>query len=204
MPEELPDETVGAPEVTQPTVDWQKRYTDTHAEFNRLNEQFRRFESDPDAVVEFIREKHPDLIAAEVEDTPEEPDYEPNGPVQDPRFDTLEPTVQQLVTWQAEQQYKADLKEVAGDRSLSDRAKRTIKSWTAEGGNTRQALEAAVKEWFETEEELRGPQRKPAPTPPSPGKATEVDPNASKDPELRRRARRARIAAQVEAGMQQT
>jgi hypothetical protein len=202
MPEELPD-PVGAPEVPQPSVDWEKRYTDTHAEYNRLNEQFRRFESDPTAVVDFIREKHPDLIAAEEEDTPEEPEYEPDTTVNDPRVDQHEQQIQQFAAWQAEQQYASDLKQVAGDHELSAHAKRTIKSWTAEGGNNRQALEAAVKEWLELEESLRGPQRKPAPTPPSPGKAAEVDRNASKDPEERRRARRARIAAQVEAGMQQ-
>lgn len=199
MPEELPD-TVGAPEVPQ-SVDWEKRYTDTHAEYNRLNEQFRRFESDPTAVIEFIQSKHPDLLAAEEEEIPET-EYEPDTPVKDPRVDQHEQQIQQFATWQAEQQYAADLKQVAGDNELSPHAKRTIKSWTAEGGNNRQALEAAVKEWLELEESLRGPQRKPAPTPPQPGKAAEVDRNASKDPAARRAARRAQIAAQLEAGQQ--
>ena len=202
MPEELPTQEGGAPEVPQPDVDWQKRYTDTHAEYNRLNETFRRFESDPSAVIEFIQAKHPDLLAAEEEDTPEE-EYEPDvAPVHDPRVDQHEQEIQQFRAWQAEQVYAADLKAVAGDRELSDKAKRTIKSWTAEGGNNRAALEAAVNEWFELEETLRGPQRKPSPTPPQPGRAAEVDRNASKDPAARRAARRAQIAAQLEAGQQ--
>lgn len=74
MPDELPADG-GAPEApqdTQPEVDFEKRWKDTHAEYNRLNEQFRRFESDEDAVLEFIQEKHPHLLSEE-----EDPDPDP-------------------------------------------------------------------------------------------------------------------------------
>jgi hypothetical protein len=82
-------------------------------------------------------------------------------------------------------------------------AKKTIKHLTAEGGNNRQALEKAVKDWIEYEDGMKPAERKPAPTPAPAGKAAEQDYNASKDPEERRRARRAKIAAQVEAGLTQ-
>lgn len=192
----------GGQATPEPAHDWEKDYKALQAEYTRSQQDLKAWEDEQTAVQRFA-EKFPHLMAQDDEETIQEPEYEPDEPTRDPRYDEIAPTVQQLVAWQADQQYRSDLKEVAGDRELSDKARRTIKSWTAEGGNNRQALESAVNEWFELEESLRGPQRKSAPTPPQPGKAAEVDRNASKDPEERRRARRARIAAQVEAGMQQ-
>lgn len=194
----------GIPETGQatpePTHDWERDYKALQAEYTRSQQDLKAWEDEQTAVQRFA-EKFPHLMAQDDEEDTEEP-YEPDTPVNDPRVDQHEKQIQQFAQWQAEQQYAADLKQVAGDHELSAHAKRTIKSWTAEGGNNRAALEASVKEWLELEESLRGPQRKSAPTPPQPGKAAEVDRNASKDPAARRAARRAQIAAQLEAGQQ--
>jgi hypothetical protein len=192
----------GGQATPEPAHDWERDYKALQAEYTRSQQELKAWEDEPTALQRFA-EKYPHLMAPEDDDTPDpEPDYEQREPMRDPRFDEIAPTVQQLVAWRAEEQYARDLNDIAGDRSLSEKAKRTIKSWTTEGGNNRQALEAAVKEWIEFEDELRGPQRKPAPTPPQPGKAAEIDRNALQDPAERRKARRAQIAAQIEAGTQ--
>lgn len=197
----------GIPETGQatpePTHDWERDYKALQAEYTRSQQELKAWEDEQTAIQRFA-EKFPHLIAEDDDDTPEEPEYQLNDePLRDPRVDEIAPVVQQLNAWQAEQVYNADLKEVAGDRELSAMAKRTIKHLTAEGGNNRQALEKAVKDWTEYEDSLKPAERKPAPSPAPTGKAAEQDYNASKDPEERRRARRARIAAQVEAGTQQ-
>lgn len=204
MSDEAP-QIADTPTTPADTTDWRQRYESLQPEYTRTTQALKDAESiweDEQAALARFAEKFPHLIAAEDDDTPE-PDYEPDEPVRDPRFDEIAPTVQQLVAWQADQQYSRDLSEIVGDRELSEKAKRTIKSWTTEGGNNREALEGAVKEWFELEDQIRGPQRKQSPTPPQPGKAAELDRNASKDPAERRAARRARIAAAFEAGQQQ-
>lgn len=195
------------PTSDTPDVPWQKRYEDLRPEFDRTTQRLRDAESvwnDEQAVLTRLAERFPHLLVDEDDDTTPEPEYELNdAPPRDPRFDEIAPTVQQLAAWQADQVYAADLKDVAGDRELSAMAKRTIKHLTNEGGNNRQALEKAVKDWIEYEDAQKPAERKPAPTPAPAGKAAEQDYNASKDPEERRRARRARIAAQVEAGLTQ-
>lgn len=97
--EQLPTPEGGAEE----SVDWQKRYTDTHAEYNRLNETLKRFEADPNSVVEFIEKHHPTLIAAdEAEDDGTEWDDTPA--VEDtPDYEAVQKEVQELRTWQKEQ-----------------------------------------------------------------------------------------------------
>jgi hypothetical protein len=61
MPDELPAGSGGAPEQQQPqpTIDWEspdnpyrKRYEDTHAWGNGLNERVQKYESDPQAYYE--------------------------------------------------------------------------------------------------------------------------------------------------------
>jgi hypothetical protein len=200
MTDELPAEG-GAPESPQPTVDWQKRYTDTHAEYNRLNEQLSRFEKDPSALIEFIQEKHPELLAEDVEegDTPEsEYDEEPAAAPPDPRIDWL-------AAREAKRQYAEDFKEVVGDREIVGKQ---ANDWIE--ARSRQIAAAANKPWdkaslkqaaddyFEWLDDVRGPTRKPTPTPPQPGKAGEL----KHDPRDRN-ARRARMAAAIEAAREQ-
>lgn len=100
MPDELPVDNDGAPvqDGTQPDVDWQKRWTDTHTEYNRLNETFRRFESDPDALLEFIQEHHPDLLAED-----DEPEPEPDQFLDDEEH-PLTQEVQELREWRDQQE----------------------------------------------------------------------------------------------------
>lgn len=65
MPEELPAPDGGAQEQqTQPTIDWEspdnpylKRYQDTHAWGNGLNERVQKYESDPQAFLELGKGK---------------------------------------------------------------------------------------------------------------------------------------------------
>lgn len=198
----------GIPETGQATPDstphdWERDYKALQAEYTRAQQDAKGWEDEQTAIQRFA-EKFPHLMAPDDEEEAPEPEYELNDtPPRDPRFDELAPTVKQLQAWQAEQVYDADLKAVAGDRELSPMAKKTIKHLTAEGGNNRQALEKAVKDWIEYEDGMKPAERKPAPTPAPAGKAAEQDYNASKDPEERRRARRAKIAAQVEAGLTQ-
>jgi hypothetical protein len=203
MPEELPDQSVGAPEATQtpePTVDYEKRWKDTHANWNTLNEQMSRFKQDPNAVIEFIRETHPDLLA-DTDEEDDEPDYDDP----DDRIAPLSQKLGQFEQWQqqveaerAEQRFNRDLKTELGDETVPAKVNDWIKSRTATLGNTPQALKQAVEEYREFAGEIRGPTRKPAPTPPAPGTAGE----AKRDPRSREQ-RRARMAASIEAARQE-
>lgn len=159
--EQLPGET-GADEPNESTVDWERRYKDTHSSWNTLNEQMRRFESDPNALIEFIQEKHPDLLADEDEepDTFEEDDFE------DPRDAEIAQLKQQLgqvTNWQqdveaerGERRFNNDLKKAWGDEDIDPDVRTMIKSRTAELGNNPDALKKAVEEWRTLERKLKG------------------------------------------------
>lgn len=204
MSDELPV-TDGAVDNPNP-VDYEKRWKDTHANWNSLNEQMTRFKSDPNALIEFIQETHPDLLAEEDEEEDTDfsvvDDEDPVAPLNS-RLDKFEQWQQQQIAKEGQALFAQDLKEVAGERTVSRQGRDWIELQVSRGSNNRAALEKATKEWFEYEDGIKGPTRKPTPTPPQPGKAAEQDYNASKDPNARRTARRARIAAQVEAGMQE-
>jgi chromosome segregation ATPase len=125
MPDELPGEETGAQVVSESTTDWEQRYKDTHANWNSLNERMSRFEKDPNALIEFIQEKHPDLLAEEdePEDTYEEPD-EDEQPL----------TRAEWKQWQAEQ---AQAAQANAARRATSRAPTISRRRSRTGSNTR-------------------------------------------------------------------
>jgi len=160
MPEELPVPD-GAPAANESTVDWEQRYKDTHSNWNTLNERFTRFEKDPNALIEFIQEKHPDLLAEDDEepDTEEEDFDDPR----DAQIAALEQRLQRLEPWQqdvenerGERRFNTDLTRELGERTVNDRVKTWIKDRTVALGNNPDALKKAVSEWAELEKELKG------------------------------------------------
>lgn len=180
MSEELPVED-GAQETPEPSIDWEQRYKDTHTNWNQLNEKFTRFEQDPNALIEFIQEKHPDLLAEEEED-PEDL-YEPDE-------DEAPMTRAEFKQWQAEQEqaaqqlkgqelFEADLQKFAGGRELSKWADQSIRFRASQGEfagkQGPEKLKAAVDEWF-AEQEAAKP-RPRAPHVPSAGQAATDVPN---------------------------
>jgi hypothetical protein len=182
---------------------WDSYVQHTKAEKAELKQQLEQANGvweDEQAALARFREKFPHLVQDE-EPAPETPDYEEDDPIAPLRsdLDELKEWKQQRDAERAQATFDREVVEEAGERSLSRQAKDWILQETVRLGNGRENLAKATKAWLEFEDELRGPQRKPAPTPPQPGKAAEVDPNASKDPEQRRRARRAQMAAQIEA-----
>lgn len=141
--------------------------------------QFRKFSEDPEALMEFIRERHPNMVAEEPDPDPE-PEYEPE-PGDDPRIQQLLAQNQQLTEWQAQverdrafNRFNEDLSNVAGEREISPQAREWIFHKTVETGDNKQALAKAAQAWFEFEDSLRAPAEpvsKPrVPTPPAAGK----------------------------------
>lgn len=85
------------------TTDWQQRYESLQPEYTRTTQQLRRFESDPEALLEFIQAHHPDMLDAD------EPDPEPDPNLDPDLEDPLSREVQELRAWreqveQAQQQ----------------------------------------------------------------------------------------------------
>lgn len=184
MPEELPDETVGAVEPNQTqdqtdTTDWQKRYTDTHANWNTLNEQMSRFKSDPNAVIEFIRETHPDLLA---EDEPDEDldEFEPDEeerPLTRAEFNAWKTEQEQNARQQtAQQQYESDLKTFLNGRELNPIAERAIRAAPVK---TPEELKKVVDEVLEYDNARSSKPRPRVPHVPSSGQAGTDTPNWS-------------------------
>lgn len=199
----------GIPEggqAIEPTHDWERDYKALQAAYTQSQQSLKEWEDEQTALTRFA-EKYPHLIAEGEEETPEE-FFEPD-PAEDPRIAqlqariaALEPWQQQVETERGEARFQRDLKTELGETSVPKQAADWIRSRTAVLGDNSQALKQAVQEFTALADELRGPVRKAPPTPPQPGKAAELDRNASKDPNARRLARRAQIAAQIEAGLQ--
>lgn len=198
----------GIPEQGQATQphDWEKDYKALQAEYTRSQQALKDHEGvweDEQALRDRLVERG-FIVEDPEEDTPE-PDYDEDDPVAPIRSE-----MEQFKTWRAqidqergEAQFARDLKDELGENKIPENAHAWIKDRTASLGNNRKALKQAVEEFIGLADEVRGPTRRDAPTPPPAGKAGEADPNKIKDPAARRTARRARIAAQVEAGMQQ-
>jgi hypothetical protein len=159
--EQLPGET-GADEATS-TTDWEQRYKDTHTSWNELNERFSRFEKDPNALIEFIQEKHPDLLAEEDEETET---FEEDDAFEDPRdqqIAQLEQRLQRLEPWQqdveqerGERRFASDLKKEWGDEPIDPDIQSWIKDRTFVLGHNSEALKKAVGEWRALERKLKG------------------------------------------------
>jgi hypothetical protein len=122
---------------------------------------------------------------------------EPEQPQQDPRIDWL-------AERETRRQLDEDLAAAVGDREvIGKQAKDWIEARSraiALAANkpwNKTTLKQAVDEYFEFVDDVRGPQRKQAPTPPQPGKAGE----RKYDPR-NREERRARMAAALTAQQQ--
>lgn len=162
---------VETPETTD--VNWQKRYEDLRPEFDRTKQAMSRFESDPTAVEEFIRQHHPDMLV----DEPDEEDVDTDD--DQPEFMTKA----EFQSWQKEQataeaqrqsnaQYETDIKKFAGDRDLTQFGRNAIDAAALRGEiTTPEQLEKAVNDWFAYVDSLGGPQaRKKVPHVPAGGK----------------------------------
>lgn len=174
------DATVEADDSAQDTqaeVDWQKRFTDTQAEYTRSQQALKDAESvweDEQALLARIQERHPHLIA---EDETEDVDDDDLDSSDEP--DVL--TKSEFEAWQAEQQataqakenerqFEADLNKFVGDRELDDKGDAWIKSRTHKGPED---LQESVNAWFEYIDSLSGgTKRKKKTTPPLAGGQT--------------------------------
>lgn len=156
-------ETEDSVDTTQEEVDWQKRYIDTQAEYTRQQQAYRDLESklgSEDALLGLIEEKFPHLLADDETDVVEDDD--------EPQFMTkaefAEYQKNQAATQAAEKataQYEADLRKFVGDRELSAHGRKAI-DYSASQGEIKspEELKQAVTEWFEYEDQLRGPDPK--------------------------------------------
>jgi hypothetical protein len=190
----------GIPEAGQatPTHDWERDYKALQAEYTRSQQALKEQEGlweDDEALASRLREARPQWFEDEEEETPE-PEYEEDDPVAPTRS-----KVEQLEQWQAaveaeraEARFTRDLNAELGEQKVPEKATDWIKARTASLGNNAKALKQAVEEYRAIEEELRGPTRKPTPTPPQAGTAGEQ----KRDPRDRE-ARRARMAAALAA-----
>jgi hypothetical protein len=190
----------GIPEGGQAnqTHDWERDYKALQAEYTRSQQALKEQEGlweDDEALSTRLREARPQWFEDEEEETPE-PEYEEDDPVAPTRS-----KVEQLEQWQAqveaeraEARFTRDLNAELGEQKVPEKATDWIKARTASLGNNAKALKQAVEEYRAIEEELRGPTRKPTPTPPQPGTAGEQ----KRDPRDRE-ARRARMAAALAA-----
>jgi hypothetical protein len=173
----MSDEIDAAPTEDTPTVEgqettdvnWQKRYEDLRPEFDRTRQTLSRFESDPTAVEEFIRQHHPDMLV-DAEDEPEQEDVYTDD--DQPEFMTKA----EFQSWQKEQataeaqkqsaqQYETDIKKFTGDRELTQFGRNAIDAAALRGEiTTPEQLEKAVNDWFAYVDSLGGTQaRKKAP-----------------------------------------
>lgn len=160
-PDEAPqnaDTPTPPPTPDTPEVPWQKRYEDLRPEFDRTNQTLTSLKSDESALLKFLEENHPDLLA---DDEPEPEPYDPDD-------DEQPLTKAEWKQWQAEQdqarqqekgqqQFETDLKSFIGDRELSEHGERAIR-YAATTGDIKgpDDLRKAVDGWFEYETGLKG------------------------------------------------
>lgn len=212
MTEEAPERDTPV-EADTPGTDWQKRYSDLQPEYTRATQALKEEQAlwdDEAAAIARFQEKFPHLIAE-----PDEPENDPDlyEEDEDPharKLTELEKRQQahdEYITRQLQKEdretFNSDLSEEAGDRTLSRQAKDWIWNETVGAGGGRGNLKKAVAAWVEYEDGVRAEAKaeylktKRGPTPPKPGTAGEEQRNPRD-----RKARRAAIAASIEAGTQ--
>jgi len=205
--DQLPGET-GAVESEQSEVDWQQRWKDTHTNWNNLNERFMRFEKDPNALIEFIQDKHPDLLAEDDEEEDTTPADDDFVDPRDQELAELRKQVGQVTTWQqdveserGERRFANDLAKELGDEQVTDRQRTWIKDRTTMLGNNAKALKEAVDDFRELQKEIasanleRVTQSKKAPHVTSAGKpgtqVPDLDDRKEREAWMRQRMREA-------------
>lgn len=162
MPDELPAETGGAVETPQdqPSTDWEKRYTETHAWGNKLNEELaseRKVWDDEEAALARLAEKFPHLFEDDQDDDEEIEPEEAERPLTRAEFEEWkrdQAASQQQQT--AQQMYEADLQKFLNGRELDEFADRAIRNTPVKNADE---LKAVVDNWFEK----YGPQPKERP-----------------------------------------
>jgi FtsZ-binding cell division protein ZapB len=202
MPEPEAPDTPDTPTPAADTTDWRTRYENLQPEYTRATQALKDAESvweDEQAVLGRLQERYPHLFEAdEDEETPPPPgEDDPVAPIRS-ELDEVKQWKAQVESERAEARFARDLATELGDDKVPEKATDWIKDRTAALGNNPKALKQAVEEYRAIADDIRGPTRRGAPTPPQPGKAGEpkYDP---KD----RNARRARMAAGIEAANQQ-
>jgi hypothetical protein len=193
--EGIPTEGQAAPEPH----DWEKDYKALQAEYTRSQQTLKEHEGlweDDEALAARLREARPQWFEEDEEETPlqeQTDDSEPVSPPPDPRVDWL-------AEREAKRQYAEDLSEVIGEREvIGKKANDWIEARSrhiAAAANKpwdKKALAQAVDDYFEFVEDVRGPVRRPAPSPPQPGSAG----TKKRDPRNREERRAAMAAAMI-------
>jgi hypothetical protein len=143
------------PQDTQDTTDWKQRFQDTQAAFTKSQQELQRLVNgdDPDRFQELM-----DRYGYETEPDEPEPAYQPDATTTvDPRLEQvpeLQRQIEALTAAQNQRQFNADLQETVGDRELPQVGRDWVEVQTINNGGNREALNAAVKQWFEFQDGL--------------------------------------------------
>lgn len=181
----LDDESVDATltedsaEDTQAEVDWQKRYTDTQAEYTRNQQALadeRKVWEDEQALLARVQEKFPHLLAEE-DDTEDEGDFEDEQ--DDDEIARLRAEHKELRQWQqtveAERRagyFTRDLNKALDGQEVSQQVQDWIYARTIALGDGPKNLKKAVEEFQAIAGELGQSKKKPrAPHVPKGGNA---------------------------------
>lgn len=156
--EAVEDSAPEAPATPDTPIDWEKRAGDNQAAYTRAQQVL----SDRDALLAHVAEKFPDLLAEDDEQEEDDDEFETEGV--DPEVAELKAWKQEVEAERANERFTRDLKDEAGDREVPGQGRDWILQRTLNTGDTRDALNKAVKEWFEFEDSLRQP-ADPQPTP---------------------------------------
>ena len=176
------------PEVSDPTpeIDYAKRYSDLRPEFDRTKQELaelRALLEDDEKFVGYIQEKKPYLLADEDDDEPYGDPAADSRPdqqvVTDPRVDEHHALLEQIQAEKAAEAFENDLKQAVGDRTLPKKGRDWIELQTYLNGNSPEALDQAVKDWFE-DDELQPKRSRPTPPHVPPGGAPVEDPGTPK------------------------
>lgn len=98
MSDEIQAPGADTPEPTlTDTTDWEKRYNDLQPEYTRKSQRLSQLESDPNALIEWVQQHHPDLLDSG--DT--EPDIEQE--YDDTEDDEVRRELAELKQWREEQ-----------------------------------------------------------------------------------------------------
>lgn len=170
--------TEDSAEDTQAEVDWQKRYTDTQAEYTRNQQALaeeRKVWEDEQALLARVQEKFPHLLAEEEEETGDEDGFEDED---DSEIAQLRAENKQFKEWQqtveAERRagnFTRDLNQALDGQEVSQQVKDWIYARTIALGDGPKNLAKAVEEFQAITGEL-GQKKKPrAPHVPKTGSA---------------------------------
>lgn len=146
------------PQDTQDTTDYKQRFRDTQSALTKSQQGFKRLVEgeDPELFQELM-----DRYGYETEPEEPEPAYQPDDTGIDPRLleqvqqvPELQRQIEALTAAQNQRQFNSDLQETVGDRELPKVGRDWVEVQTINNGGNREALDAAVKQWFEFQDGL--------------------------------------------------